>query len=147
MGGMQITVGATYEPVRTDDPPGTMRTRSLTVNRRAGKVYGIFSLPLPIADFHLGDRVEDRPLAIGNWKSSNALALAADQHSGHVLSSVACFRKRGVRPVPARMVGVMSSGASLAVVALPATGSVQTDLVRSSHPIFVDVEIDHVGGR
>src|SRR5579872_7292174 len=38
MGGMQMTEGATYEPTRTDDPPGTTRTRSSTVNLRAGNV-------------------------------------------------------------------------------------------------------------
>src|SRR6266576_1255789 len=38
MGGMQMTEGATYEPTRTDDPPGTTRTRSATENLRAGKV-------------------------------------------------------------------------------------------------------------
>lgn len=35
---MQITEGAIYAPSRADDPPGTIRTRSSTVNLRAGKV-------------------------------------------------------------------------------------------------------------
>src|SRR5579862_1992849 len=35
---MHITDGATYAPRRTDDPPGTTRTRSASENRRAGKV-------------------------------------------------------------------------------------------------------------
>ncbi len=38
IGGMQITDGATYAPKRTEDPPGTTRTRSATENCRAGKV-------------------------------------------------------------------------------------------------------------
>src|SRR5580658_5762511 len=38
IGGMQITDGATYAPTRTDEPPGTMRTRSAVENCRAGKV-------------------------------------------------------------------------------------------------------------
>src|ERR1700730_2623525 len=38
IGGMQITDAATYAPRRTDDPPGTTRTRSATVNFLAGKV-------------------------------------------------------------------------------------------------------------
>src|ERR1700722_6824160 len=38
MGGAQITEGATYAPERTDDPPGTMRTRSATENLGAGNV-------------------------------------------------------------------------------------------------------------
>src|SRR5689334_22497726 len=38
IGGMQITEGATYAPVRTEDPPGTTLTRSAAENFRAGKV-------------------------------------------------------------------------------------------------------------
>ena len=35
---MQMTDGATYAPVRTEDPPGTTLTRSAGANFRAGKV-------------------------------------------------------------------------------------------------------------
>src|SRR5271167_4320158 len=38
MGGMQMTDGATQAPSRMEEPPGTRRTRSARVRRRAGKV-------------------------------------------------------------------------------------------------------------
>src|SRR5208282_484962 len=38
IGGMQTTDGATYAPSRIEDPPGTRRTRSVRLRRRAGKV-------------------------------------------------------------------------------------------------------------
>src|SRR5215471_9505861 len=38
IGGMQITPGAIYAPVRTDDPPGTTRTLSGILKRRGGYV-------------------------------------------------------------------------------------------------------------
>src|SRR5580693_458609 len=84
---------------------------------------------------------------MGNRQSSDALALATDQHTSHPVRRFARFRKRGVRAVPARMVSVMSRGASLAMVALTATGAVQNDLVRSGKPVFVDVEVNYVGRR
>src|SRR5258707_627465 len=34
---MQITEGATYAPARTEEPPGTTRTRSATEQYRTGK--------------------------------------------------------------------------------------------------------------
>src|SRR5580704_19012447 len=85
--------------------------------------------------------------SIANWKSSNALTLASNQHTSHPLGSLPCFGKRGVGAVPARVVGVMSGRTSLAMVALSATGSMQNNLVRPSQPVFVDVKIDHVGER
>src|SRR3954464_2227676 len=36
IGGTQITPGATYAPLRTEEPPATMRTASDEENRRGG---------------------------------------------------------------------------------------------------------------
>jgi hypothetical protein len=38
IGGMQMTPGARYAPSRTDDPPGTRRTRAPSANRFSGSV-------------------------------------------------------------------------------------------------------------
>src|SRR5208282_4742827 len=38
IGGMETADGATHAPTRMEDPPGTRRTRSARVRRRAGKV-------------------------------------------------------------------------------------------------------------
>jgi len=38
MGGMQITLDATYAPSRIDDPPGTTRTPLEVVSTLAGSV-------------------------------------------------------------------------------------------------------------
>jgi len=81
-----------------------------------------------------------------NRQFSNALTLAPDQNSRHVVSPVPRFCQRGIRPMPTRVVGVMSCGTAFAMVALPATGSVQDDFVRSSQPVLVDEKIDYVGG-
>jgi hypothetical protein len=55
------------------------------------------------------------------FASLNALTFTADQHTGHALRSLASFGQRGIRTVPARVVGVMSGGAPFAVIALSAT--------------------------
>ena len=64
-------------------------------------------------------------------KPSNALAFAADEHASHVVSGIARFRKVRKRPVPARMIGIMTRRTSFAMIALPATRTVQHDFVRS----------------
>ncbi len=66
---------------------------------------------------------------------------------GMVCAKSRAAAERGVRSVPACMVGVVAGGAPLAVIALPAAGAMQHDLVRSGEPVFVDVEIGCVGGR
>src|ERR1700756_2880133 len=50
MGGIQMTDGATYDPSRTDEPPGPTRTRSAPEKRLAGKVsLSTNDKPLPIS--------------------------------------------------------------------------------------------------
>src|ERR1700674_2748970 len=74
----------------------------------------------------------------------DALALAANQHTGHVVRAGPPFRESSVRSVPARVVSVVSGGTAFAVVALPAGGTVQNDFVRSGQPIFINVKIDRL---
>src|SRR5229473_5684412 len=71
----------------------------------------------------------------------NALALAPDQHPRNVVRSFACLGECGVRPVPARVVGVMPGGTSLAAIALPTGRAMNNDLVRSCLPVLVNIEI------
>src|SRR4029077_16950675 len=231
IGGMQITDGATYDPTRTDDPPGTTRTRSATANFRAGKVSLSTneSPPSPIAlntpslnpsripcftqaftthcpscfsaartlpcvsasrnsrktcrasgfcstspmeasfsieDFrefmgeqytrlvscpvNPGIRGNSSATAHTQWEAnflttsdcpSNALALAADQHPLHVVRDLSRLGEGWIRPVPLRMVRVRPGGPSLAMITLPATGTMQHDLVRSRQPVLVDIKL------
>src|SRR6185503_20651243 len=87
--------------------------------------------------------------SICNLKSeiSNALALATDEHARHLLRGLAGLGKRGVRAMPAGMVGIVSYRASLAVIALAATGAMQHDLVRPRQPVFIDVEVGGLDRR
>ena len=50
----------------------------------------------------------------------HALALAANQHASHAMGDLAPLDERRVRPVPARVIGVMSRGTAFALLALPA---------------------------
>ena len=52
--------------------------------------------------------------------------------------------ERGIRAMPAGVVGIVSRRASLAVIALAAAGAVQHDLVRPRQPVFVDIEISRL---
>jgi len=70
----------------------------------------------------------------------NALALAADEHTRHVLRDFTRFDQCSVRSVPAGVVGVVSCGSSLSVIALPTGGTVQHDLVGPSKPVLINVE-------
>ena len=51
---------------------------------------------------------------------SNALALAANQYASHAMRRFAALVQRGVRSVPARVVGIVPGGTAFALVALAA---------------------------
>src|SRR5579863_709269 len=70
----------------------------------------------------------------------HALALAADQHSGHRVGRLASFGQRRVGTVPAGVVHIVAGGAALAVAALATGSAVQDDLARAGGPVFVDEE-------
>src|SRR5580698_7578633 len=74
----------------------------------------------------------------------DALALAANQDIGHAVRSVAGFRKRRKRAMPAGVVRVVARGTSLAVITLATAGAVQDDLMRPGQPVFIDKEIHSV---
>src|SRR2546430_3749152 len=71
---------------------------------------------------------------------SHTLAFTADQYARHVVRCFPRFGKRGVRPMPARMIGVVTCWAPLAMVALAAGGAVEDDLVWSGKPVLVNIE-------
>ena len=75
---------------------------------------------------------------------SNALTLAANEDPRHMLRCIASFRQRGVRSVPARMISVVTSGPAFAVVALPASGSMDNGLVRPRVSVLVDIKFDGI---
>src|SRR5437660_9492629 len=77
----------------------------------------------------------------------HALAFAADQNAGHLMSRLARLGEIAVWSVPARMIGIVPGGASLAGTALTAGGAVQNRFVRTRCPIFVDIKFGCSGRR
>src|SRR6202521_650467 len=76
----------------------------------------------------------------------HALAFAADQNAGHLMSRLASLGEITVRSVPARMIGIVPGGASLAGTALSTGCAVQNRFVRAGCPIFVNIEFGRSGG-
>src|SRR5258708_6070093 len=76
----------------------------------------------------------------------HALAFAADQNAGHLMSRLARLGEIAVRPVPARMIGIVTTRASFAGTALSTRRAVQNRFVWTRCPIFVNVEFGCNGG-
>src|ERR1700686_5395616 len=77
----------------------------------------------------------------------HALAFAADQNAGHLMSCLARLGEISIWSVPARMIGIASAGASLAGPALSTGCAVQNRFVRAGCPIFVNIELGSSGLR
>src|SRR5258708_7503620 len=71
----------------------------------------------------------------------HALAFAADQNAGHLMGRLARLGEIAVGSVPARMIGIVSAGASLAGTALPTRCAMQNRFVWTGGPIFVNIEL------
>src|ERR1700686_2531759 len=71
----------------------------------------------------------------------HALAFAADQNAGHLMSCLARLGEIAVWSVPARMIGIVPAGASFAGTALSTGCAVQHRFVRAGRPIFVNIEL------
>src|SRR6266404_1387452 len=76
----------------------------------------------------------------------HALAFAADQNAGHLMSRLAGLREIAVWSVPARMIGIVPGGASFAGTALPTGCAMQNRLVWTGCPIFVNIELGGSSG-
>src|SRR5258708_25594116 len=76
----------------------------------------------------------------------HALAFAADQNTGHLMSRLARLGEIAVRSVPLRMIGIVPAGASFAGTALSTRRAVQNRFVGARCPIFVNVEFGCNGG-
>ena len=76
---------------------------------------------------------------------SNALALTADQHARHLVRDLASFGEGCVGTVPAGVIGIVTGGASFAVIALATAGAMQDDLMRPREPVFVNKELRGLG--
>src|SRR6266852_7301709 len=77
----------------------------------------------------------------------HALAFAADQNAGHLMSCLARLGEIAVWSVPARMIGIVPAGTSLAGTALSTRCAVQNRFVRTRCPILVNIEFGSSGGR
>src|SRR5215467_2734246 len=76
----------------------------------------------------------------------HALTLAADQNSRHLVSGFAGCSERGEGPMPARMVGIVPGGTSLAGIALSASCTMKHGFVRTGGPVLVNIEFRSAGG-
>ncbi len=76
----------------------------------------------------------------------HALALAADEHAGHLVRGLAGFRDVGVGAVPAGMIRVVASGLPLPALHCPQDALMHDHLVRSRGPALVHKEFDRLGG-
>src|ERR1700675_2667713 len=76
----------------------------------------------------------------------HALAFAADQNTGHLMSRLARLGEIAIRSVPARMIGIVPAGASFAGTALSTRRAVQNRFVWTRCPIFVNKELGCSGG-
>src|SRR5260370_11127699 len=70
----------------------------------------------------------------------HALAFATDQNAGHLVGRLARFGEIAVRPVPPRMIGIVSGGTPFAGTALRTGCAVQNRFVRARCPVFVNIE-------
>src|ERR1700720_3026225 len=79
----------------------------------------------------------------------HTLAFAADQNAGHLMASLARLRHSTIRPVPTRMIRIVPGGSAFPRTALSAGRAVQNRLMRTSCPVFVNVEFGsrHRRGR
>src|SRR5437660_8222873 len=77
----------------------------------------------------------------------HALAFAADQNAGHLMSRLARLGEIAVWSVPARMIGIVPAGAPLAGTALPTGCAMQNGFMWTGCPIFVNIELGRSGWR